>query len=62
MERKRLLQVIREHFPKRAPDLSKRDVYDRFCMRYGEAVRPGLKEVDRLQADSISSAYSKVVR
>lgn len=44
-----------------APDFSNPKVYRELCIKFSEAVTPGLEEVDRLQAKSQENMF-KVVR
>ena len=44
------------------PDLTNPKIFRLFCREYGEAIRPGLKAIDRLQARSMAKAFTKVVR
>lgn len=43
-------------------DLTDSKVFDLFCKEYGEAIRPKLKAIDRLQAKSMAKAVTKAVR
>ncbi|MBI5374187.1 MAG: hypothetical protein HZA77_02060 [Candidatus Schekmanbacteria bacterium] len=62
MSEKKLLREIKKKISEPPRDLSNSEVYNDLCSRYGEAIRPGLEAVDRLQAKSMVKAFTKVVR
>ena len=62
-EKKFMKKLLKEH-PELAgppPDLSDPEVYRKFCIEYGKAIRPGLEAVDRMLARSKAVMMSKVV-
>ena len=46
----------------KVPDLSNPKVYNAFCRRYGEAIRPELERIDRMRKRSMEKMFTRVVR
>lgn len=57
-----LLKKIGKILPYPALDLSDPEVVRQFCIRYGKAIAPGLREIDQWQARSYGSMFTKAVR
>ncbi len=63
MTKKTLIKKLLRKFPNlgNPPDLSDPEVYRKYCIEYGKAIRPGLEAVDRMLARSKASMFTKVV-
>ena len=60
-KRKRILKKIKKEITAKALDLSDPKMYDDFCRRYGEAIRPELERIDRMRKRSMEKMLTKVV-
>lgn len=62
MSDQKLINMLKKRISSPPENLSNREIYDSFCIKYGEAIGPKIEAIDKHQAKSMERAFTKVVR